>query len=522
MNKIYSHCLFLLALAGISYIYGYHKIIDYPPYSIHQWRQADGLSIALNYYKEGMNFFEPKIHFNYSDEGRAVGEFPIIYYLNAIIWKITGQSHFTARLINLLLVYTGLFALYKSIYHLMNSHFQAIIIPLIVFSSPLMAFYSNNFLVNAPALSLLFVCWYYFIRYYKDKSLRYLGLFAFFATISVLLRTTMIIGIVPILLLFLVEKIRFFKNRIFANNLWLEGLLLSLPCISIIAWLLFVRNYNASGNSVYYLTTVRPFWELERDDIFKTWHMLKDSVLPTVYHPGILFLTGISIIVMLLYIRKMNKYMVVFNISILVFLFIYMLLWYANLNVHDYYLIELLMFIPPLLIILTDYSKKHLPQLYKSKEIKILVFAILIFSIGYSAVKTRLKYNSTENVLTQLLLPEREIDLWDWYHWDYESKFRAYESITPYLRSLGIKRDDIVVSIPDPSPNISLYFMDQKGFTSLYQDGKPVREQLDYFIDHEAKYLIINDTTLYQKEEFKEYRQNKIGRYKNIEIFKLQ
>lgn len=218
----------------------------------------------------------------------------------------------------------------------------------------------------------------------------------------------------------------------------------------------------------------------------------------------------------------MNKYMVVFNISILVFLFIYMLLWYANLNVHDYYLIELLMFIPPLLIILTDYSKKHLPQLYKSKEIKILVFAILIFSIGYSAVKTRLKYNSTENVLTQLLLPEREIDLWDWYHWDYESKFRAYESITPYLRSLGIKRDDIVVSIPDPSPNISLYFMDQKGFTSLYQDGKPVREQLDYFIDREAKYLIINDTTLYQKEEFKEYRQNKIGRYKNIEIFKLQ
>jgi hypothetical protein len=133
-----------------------------------------------------------------------------------------------------------------------------------------------------------------------------------------------------------------------------------------------------------------------------------------------------------------------------------------------------------------------------------------------------LKYHSTENTLTQLLLSEREIDLWDWYHWDYEAKFKAYETITPYLRSLGINRDDLVASIPDQSPNISLYFMDQKGFTSLYQDGKTIKEQLDFFIDRGAKYLIINDTTLYQKEEFIEYRKNKIGNYKNIEIFRLQ
>ncbi|NLB26072.1 MAG: hypothetical protein GX820_05190 [Bacteroidales bacterium] len=64
--------------------------------------------------------------------------------------------------------------------------------------------------------------------------------------------------------------------------------------------------------------------------------------------------------------------------------------------------------------------------------------------------------------------------------------------------------------------------MDQKGFTSLYQEGKSIKEQLDCFIGRNAEYLIINDTTLYQKEEFSEYLKKKIGSYKNIEIFKLQ
>ncbi len=522
MRKNYGLYLFLLALAGISFLYGYNKIIVNPPYSMHQWRQADGLSIALNYYKEGMNFFKPKIHFNYSAEGHAVGELPLIYYVNAIIWKITGQSHFTARLVNLLLVYLGLLALYKAIYKIINSQLLAIFIPLFIFSSPLIAFYSNNFLVNVPALSLMFLCWLYFVNYSRDKKLKYLLLLSLFATLSILLRTTMIIGFIPILIIFLFEKMRLFENKIFVKNFWTEGSLLSLPCLAIILWLLFVRSYNAANGSAYYLTTIRPFWELNRDEIFNIWHKFSENMLPTVYHQGILFIIGISILVMVLFIKRANRYMIVFNVSIIIFLLLYILLWYLNLDVHDYYLIELFLLIPTLFLILADLSKNHLRVIYQSKEVKILILIILLFSVGHSTVKTRLKYHSTENTLTQLLLSEREIDLWDWYHWDYEAKFNAYETITPYLRSLGINRDDLVASIPDQSPNISLYFMDQKGFTSLYQDGKTIKEQLDFFIDRGAKYLIINDTTLYQKEEFIEYRKNKIGNYKNIEIFRLQ
>lgn len=350
MRKNYGLYLFLLALAGISFLYGYNKIIVNPPYSMHQWRQADGLSIALNYYKEGMNFFKPKIHFNYSAEGHAVGELPLIYYVNAIIWKITGQSHFTARLVNLLLVYLGLLALYKAIYKIINSQLLAIFIPLFIFSSPLIAFYSNNFLVNVPALSLMFLCWLYFVNYSRDKKLKYLLLLSLFATLSILLRTTMIIGFIPILIIFLFEKMRLFENKIFVKNFWTEGSLLSLPCLAIILWLLFVRSYNAANGSAYYLTTIRPFWELNRDEIFNIWHKFSENMLPTVYHQGILFIIGISILVMVLFIKRANRYMIVFNVSIIIFLLLYILLWYLNLDVHDYYLIELFLLIPTLIL----------------------------------------------------------------------------------------------------------------------------------------------------------------------------
>lgn len=513
--------LFLLALIIISVFYGYHKILFDPPYAMHQWRQADGLSMALNYYKEGMNFFEPKIHFQYSDQGRAVGEFPIIYYLNAAIWKITGQSYFIARLVNLLIVFTGFFALYKTIYLIIKNNFAAFFIPLIIFSSPLIAFYSNNFLLNVPALALVFISWYYFVKYTKEKMMTSLVFFSFFASLAILLRATMLIGICPIFLLFFLEKIKLFKQELFTHKFWRELLLLLTPCILLFIWLAFVSNYNTSNHSVYFLTDIRPIWRLQKSKIFEIWHAFSDNLMPSIYHISLMSLVPILITLQLILIKHINKYLLVFNLVIISALSLYVLLWYSNLNVHDYYLVELFLLIPPLFLSLFIYLRDNLGVIYQSKKFKFLLILILSFSVVYSSVYTKLKYDLKKNSLTEIFISDNEIKFWAWYHWDYNNKFKAYETIKPYLREIGIKRDDIVVSIPDQSPNISLFFMDQKGYTSLYQDGKSIKEQLDFFMYRGAKYLIVNDTSLYQKEDFTAYRQNKIGEYQNIEIFHL-
>ena len=109
MNK-YKNLIFILLFILVSFLYKLQVSIKYAPSSIHQWRQADALSITKNYFEEGMHFFEAKIHFQGSIEGKAIGEFPIIYYINASIWKITGQNYITVRLLNLCIVFLGLFS----------------------------------------------------------------------------------------------------------------------------------------------------------------------------------------------------------------------------------------------------------------------------------------------------------------------------------------------------------------------------------------------------------------------------
>jgi len=78
-----------------------------------------------------------------------------------------------------------------------------------------------------------------------------------------------------------------------------------------------------------------------------------------------------------------------------------------------------------------------------------------------------MKY-STNDLLVKnnIIVSWNEVDFWVWFHFDYSMHFKALETITPYLSEIGIKRTDRVLSLPDESINISLYLMDQKGYTS--------------------------------------------------------
>jgi hypothetical protein len=72
------------------------------PSSVHQWRQAACLSLADNYYEGNWNLFEPSMHIQFSDNGtsgKSAGEFPLLYYIVAILWKIFGKHEFIFRLL---------------------------------------------------------------------------------------------------------------------------------------------------------------------------------------------------------------------------------------------------------------------------------------------------------------------------------------------------------------------------------------------------------------------------------------
>ncbi|MFV0269308.1 MAG: ArnT family glycosyltransferase [Draconibacterium sp.] len=199
-KSLITNLLFIGALIFISLAYNYQEILFHRPYSNHTWRQADCLSITMNYYKENLNFFTPEVHWTGDKEnGKTMSEFPIIYYTVAQLWKIFGQQEFISRLINILIVFSGLFSLFKLSGRILKDTFWSFFIPLIVFTSPLLIFYTNNFLSNAPAFGLALTGTYFFYRYDEKHNKKWLILSMAFFTLSGLLKITSLIIFMAIL-----------------------------------------------------------------------------------------------------------------------------------------------------------------------------------------------------------------------------------------------------------------------------------------------------------------------------------
>jgi len=104
------------------------------------------------------------------------------------------------------------------------------------------------------------------------------------------------------------------------------------------------------------------------------------------------------------------------------------------------------------------------------------------------------------------------------------------EDITPHLRSIGIQRNDTIVSIPDQS-HLSLYLMNQKGWTEyaerFYNQGAVVylnrnEKGIETSIQKGARYLIVNGLDeLYQRPFLHKYAVHLAGTFREIFIFDL-
>ena len=100
--------------------------------------------------------------------------------------------------------------------------------------------------------------------------------------------------------------------------------------------------------------------------------------------------------------------------------------------------------------------------------------------------------------------------------------FGSCETVTPYLRSLGIERTDRVISVGDFSPNISLYLMDQKGFNNYCLWDSIDKLTPRKIRELNIKYLILLRRSWLEKDYLKPFFKYKIGEYHNITIFDLR
>ncbi|MCK4747877.1 MAG: glycosyltransferase family 39 protein, partial [Bacteroidales bacterium] len=217
------------------------------PFSIHMWRQSDCLSFTLNYAQEGMNFFEPKIHWSGDDpEGRTASEFPIIYYIVAGLWKIFGQHEWILRAINLLIVYLGLFYLFKFCRKYLESDFWATYIPLLVFTSPVLVYYSNNFLMNAPSFGLVLIALYYYWQFIAQKRTSGFNIALVLFLVAGLLKITALLLFTAILIVHLMSLVPRLKSTFKIPDLIRPHHLISFGAVTLIIflWIRWSQHYN--------------------------------------------------------------------------------------------------------------------------------------------------------------------------------------------------------------------------------------------------------------------------------------
>ncbi|QNE41281.1 glycosyltransferase family 39 protein [Hymenobacter sp. NBH84] len=178
----------LLATSALFYVPYLHEL----PTGVHTWAQSDRLALAINFYDYGFHFLTPRTSSLTSIDGVTGVEFPLPAYLAALGGVIFGRDAISGcfRTLDVLMVTVGFFYLFRLIYD-RTGHFVAGLLPAaFLFASPTYAFYAGNFVPDPFSLSLSFIGYYYWLRFFEQRRFPDLRIALSLLVLAGLIKTT--------------------------------------------------------------------------------------------------------------------------------------------------------------------------------------------------------------------------------------------------------------------------------------------------------------------------------------------
>jgi hypothetical protein len=520
--------LFSLFIVAYFFLNRYEEVSFLKPYSVHQWRQADCYSLALNYYNNDLPFFQPATHFTeFNGTGKAVSEFPVIYYTVAKLWKIFGLHPFIFRLLNLIILFCGLYCLFRLCNGIFKRPFLSMFITGIVASSPVISFYGNNFLPDVPALALCFCGWYLFYLFYKSGKQKYFYWSALILLLAALIKITALVGIMIPGLLLLLELTGLIRLKPDGGKVFDKPLLqvVTVACVLTIvfAWLQYVKYYNMQNQPGIFLTRIMPYWAADEAKKARVYNEFFKYLIFQVYSWPVLLTWMTLALISVVFVRKNHRVLSIIFFVMLAGFIAFLGTFFQMLDIHDYYLAVWIIMIPVTFVSGFYILNNMKPGILGSKWFAAVLVVLFVYNMYYGAVLTRSKYFQQDAFYNESLTGRgEELRYYEWYHWEYNRTLRACETAGSYLRSVGIQPSDKIISMPDQSPNISLSLLNQPGFSDISCNNPMDEECIQGLIERGAKYLVINDPHIYDQRPYLEkYKLHKVGEYKNIEIFDL-
>jgi len=171
IKRLFSSCnflIFIIILSGIFFYLDMNGEIFSNPKTIHFLRQTDCLSFAAQYFNDGFDFFNPKLYNLKNIDARAACEFPITYYIASLLYVIFGKHLVILKLVHLIILYIGIYYVYKLSNLILKSTIISILLSLFLFTSTVFNYYSFNYLPDTPALGLCFIGMYHIIKYFSN------------------------------------------------------------------------------------------------------------------------------------------------------------------------------------------------------------------------------------------------------------------------------------------------------------------------------------------------------------------
>jgi hypothetical protein len=497
-SKSYRHILLILAVLTFIFIVGDGlRIIQLPPRSTHVFRQSDCIAYTKRYFSDNSPLLTPACYNLIGKDGRVASEFPILYFLSAKLCTLLGFHFWILRGLTLLCSIAGLVYLYLSVRIWINDTIIALFPVILVASAPYFFFYSVNFLPNVPAISFSFIGLYYLLRYNSTGKMLSLIIGTGFFMLAILLKPTDG-GLVyaAYLLSMLMSK----KAKAKSRPLAISALSIA---VSGIWWFFFVKQYNELNGNDINLQGIYPIWKMTPSEIYDTFSFrLFRSGRECFHHPVLLTLSVVFLVVFIARWSFLQKFLRVFTAFLIVGAIAYSLLWYKAFGVHDYY--QLALVIPAIFfgVTILEYGERVLwEKLQRNGKISAGIFlcCIMLAATIFNNKIQRQRYADDNKGFAN-------IDV-------------LYEA-EPYLRKMGVSGDDIVLTVPDGSPNISLSAFGNRGFTSdLFSEG---RYNVKYCVARGARYMIILNEDYIDNPAYKPYTSKPVGRYKFIHVYDLR
>jgi hypothetical protein len=520
LNGLAGEFLFILFFSILAVSY-YDSFLNKGPYSNHAWRQTDCLSLT-HHYKEGANFFSPELHNQLGDNytsGKTAGEFPILYFTIGQLWKITGESYLVYRVFYLLIVFSGLYALFKALKLIFNDWFWATILPLLLFTSPVFVIYGVSFLTDIPAFCFVLIAGYFLTAYNFKKKSKLFWFAILFFSLAGLVKVSSLIGFIFIFGIFLLEmlSIKSLKTSYLFQRSKREWLGFICVFVSVFSWYYYASWFNNKHEFKYTFNEIYPLWLIGKSELIQLTSDIKNFTSHFFFNRSVLICLLLVGIFNLFQWKKMPLIAYLSTIIISLGCSIYVLFWAPLLGIHDYYYSPLLILFLGIFIPFLLWIKIHYVTIFKNKIFKIIILFFTAYNFLYAYGLVRLTALSKESTIIKVNSPGFYKGL-KYLNFAYEKAYR-FEDIRPYLEYLGIEKTDKLISIPDNSFSISLYLMQHKGWTSYAGGDQPLI--IEKLIQKGAKYLVVSEPEMLEKVELKPFLTEKIGEFEGVYIFRL-